>query len=635
MAGFFVHRSNSMEALLGALFGVLESSPADPWTPETIVLQGRGMERWLSMSLAKQFGIWSHARYPFPRAFVDELTESVVGPLTDDPYAPLPLTLTLARLLKSSPSDVVKRYVDEDPGRRYALAARLADLFDRYQVYRPEWVLRGFPDPNHWQAALWRQLVGQVGDEHFAKRAQSASRALEDGAGALPQRITVFGITTLPPSYLRLLKSFSKRRHVHFFVQTPSREFWGDSQRQLGMFNRGDGPRLLEVLGTHARDFQSLLETMGYEEGVEAYREPGTRGVLRTLQSDLLHYRRRGAGEDVEPVARAANDVSVQIHSCHSPMREAEVVHDLLLDCFERDKRLAPHEVAVLVPRIDDYAPYIDAVFGTRAVVPYRISDRSFGSSDPELVALEAWIDAASGRLGAAQVLDILEHEPIRSAFAIEEHSLEMIRHWVVESGIRWGYDRNHRVEHGHLDDETGTWRFGFDRLWMGFAVDERRHRRVGDFAPASLVSGSNVELLGALESIVESLARAGQFLNRSHSPQDWARWLEEQVDRFTAVTSRLRAEARNATLRFAGVDPEDSEDIPFETMHQLILVPLLRDSGRFGFGSGAVTVCEMLPMRSIPFDVVIVMGMNDQDFPRAPGRDGLDLTRLAPRRGD
>ena len=174
MAGFFVHRSNSMEALLGALFGVLESSPADPWTPETVVLQGRGMERWLSMSLAQQFGIWSNARYPFPRAFVDELIESVRGPLTKDAYSPLPLTLTLARLLKSSSSDAVKRYVDDDPGRRYALAARLADLFDRYQVYRPEWALRGFPDPNHWQAVVWSELVEQVGDEHFAKRAHLA-----------------------------------------------------------------------------------------------------------------------------------------------------------------------------------------------------------------------------------------------------------------------------------------------------------------------------------------------------------------------------------------------------------------------------------------------------------------------------
>ena len=46
-------------------------------------------------------------------------------------------------------------------------------------------------------------------------------------------------------------------------------------------------------------------------------------------------------------------------------------------------------------------------------------------------------------------------------------------------------------------------------------------------------------------------------------------------------------------------------------------------------FHAGGVTFCTLLPMRSIPFEVVCLLGMNDGDYPRSSRRSDFDLTAL------
>ena len=53
------------------------------------------------------------------------------------------------------------------------------------------------------------------------------------------------------------------------------------------------------------------------------------------IQSDILNLRERRTPD----TAINANDRSVQIHCCHSAMREVEVLHDQLLALFAEDPR--------------------------------------------------------------------------------------------------------------------------------------------------------------------------------------------------------------------------------------------------------------------------------------------------------
>ena len=68
-------------------------------------------------------------------------------------------------------------------------------------------------------------------------------------------------------------------------------------------------------------------------------------------------------------------------------MREVEVIHDRLLELFEKDPTLRPRDILVLTPDIEKYSPIIRAVFEypeQRArKIPYSVSDRHPRSESP------------------------------------------------------------------------------------------------------------------------------------------------------------------------------------------------------------------------------------------------------------
>jgi len=59
--------------------------------------------------------------------------------------------------------------------------------------------------------------------------------------------------------------------------------------------------------------------------------------MLSCLQSHILNLEQ----QDKKSLIKN-RDASIQVHSCHSPMREIEVLHDRLLFMFEQDKNLRP-----------------------------------------------------------------------------------------------------------------------------------------------------------------------------------------------------------------------------------------------------------------------------------------------------
>src|SRR5262245_17302046 len=236
----YIHRSNRMERLVDTLGDVVSRRRAGPTDPECIVVQGRGMERWLSMRLAARFGVWAVPDFPFPRRFVARVTAAVVG--EGDPqsacFEPEVLVWSIASVLpefRGRPEFApISRYLEDDGAARLRLqlAARIAATFDQYVVFRPELVLgweRG--QGGDWQAHLWRALIERHGRVHAAARIEPLLRVLAEQTtppAGLALRVSVFGVSTLPPLYLQVLVALSRTIDVHLFLLSPSREYWAD-----------------------------------------------------------------------------------------------------------------------------------------------------------------------------------------------------------------------------------------------------------------------------------------------------------------------------------------------------------------------------------------------------------------------
>jgi len=664
-----IHRSNRLEKLAARLADVVRTATSSAHAPECIVVQGRGMERWLSMRLAERFGVWANPDFPFPRKILRRAIAAVLGEAEErsEPFEPAALGWTVARLL---PGLVRKRgfepiagYLTDDPRglRRMRLAARLAEVLDQYVVFRPgmigEWE-SGKDDG--WQAELWRAIVDVHGREHVAARIGALASALAKGRGRIPgfpERISVFGVSALPPLYLDTFAALARRVAVHFFILSPSAEYWSDirSQREIirellasgaeldeSALGLEIGNPLLASLGRVGRDFQGILEGVGdYEEpGPDLYEDPGQGTMLAALQSDILGLRHRRRGNrEAPPIALDHADGTVAIHACHGPMREIEVLHDQLLDLFEKNPDLEPRDVVVMSPAIDDYAPYVDAVFGRpprdgRREIPYHVADRMVRSTDEVVDAFARLRDVLRGRMGAAQVLDLLALEPVRERFGIGAEDLDVLRAWVGEAGVRWGIDAAHRAESRGAPAHENTWRFGLDRMLLGHSLRAGGDALFGGVLPYGGVEGDE-ELLGRFVEFCETLFGFRAALAAPRTVAEWRDDLGELLGKMVASTRLNRdqhrrvREALEQLARRAAIAGFE-EAIPLEALDWELELDFAASVPGRAFLSRGVTFCALVPMRSIPFRVVCLVGMSDTGFPRI--RRPLGFDRLAER---
>lgn len=659
---------------LGALATRLLATPAhDPFAPARVVVPSQGIGRWLTLQLAREQGIAMQLEVQLPSAFVWELSRLVLGQLPEQSaFTPLTLSWRLYDWL-CEPANLelaprLARYLEGgDERRRLSLATRIADVFDQYLLYRDDWLaawerseLCDLGADEAWQALLWRELT-KDGHPHRARLLDDLLQRLYDPApiAGLPERLLVFGISSLPPHHLRVLEGLARHTEVVIFALNPCREAWGEIRDIRELAKQPElspdewyldvGHPLLASLGKQGRDFfDSLFSLASAEGGQETglYSEDADLvddSLLHALQHDILRLRTRQPDERLE---LRADDRSLELHIAHSPLREVEILHDQLLARFAADPGLTPDQVVVLTPDIERYAPYIEAVFSSKTGaprIPFSLADRSLRA---ELPLLEAFIDLLAlpeSRFAAEEILAWLEQPAIARRAGIEQEDLPLLRDWLRDAGVRWGRDAGHHAALGLPADNAFTWAQGLDRLLLGFAAPPQLAGDgiplLGDSLPLDALEGARGQLLGRLCAFVGKLTGLAESLQRARPLADWALDLQALIDslfdeREAGDTLLLLSQACAALARQA-TDAGITRPLELALVRQQLGTALEAGGGASGFLTGAVTFCTMVPMRSLPFRLVCLLGLDDGALPRRTPAAGFDLISQQPRRGD
>jgi len=438
--GFLALHSHRSEVLAETLSAWLMRQPLAPLEQEVVLVQSNGMAEWIKMALAGQGGpgggVCAATRVELPSRFLWRTYRQVLGASNvppDSPLDKLPMTWRLMALLPACVGDPVFQPVagylrgkrpEPEPERLLQLASRLADLFDQYQIYRPDWlqdwaegrdVLRRqsgqpvrpddkaglLPEDQRWQAELWRRVLATLTDaEKQATRPALHLRALallQSGqalASPVARRVSVFGMSHMPSQLLDMLAALSAHSQVLLAVPNPCQHHWGDimdgrdalrAERRRHAYKKENlstvdfeqmhlhAPTLLAAWGRQGRDFIRQLDAFDDLQAAQE-RHPGVRLDLfddapgadgRRLLTQLQN-RIRDLKSSQEPVEAAldAHDDSLVFKVAHSPVRELEVLHDQLLLWFHAQPEVSPRDVVVMVPDIEVMAPAIRAVFG-------------------------------------------------------------------------------------------------------------------------------------------------------------------------------------------------------------------------------------------------------------------------------
>ncbi len=614
----------------------------DPFISDNIIVPNLDTSNWLKLHIAEQNGFSGNTRFMLPAEWmwhsIRELKPELPKELPSDPE---PMKWTLFSLL-SDPGvrnhfPLLHKFVNRQPNENreeamLQLAGRLASLYDKYLVYRPAMILRwqnghtGKGD-ERWQAELWNMMnarwKGIHSDEKSLNRAELYELLRKQSSGGATRNqspIFIFNPGLMPLPVAQVLREQGTHRNITLFLISPSPtsdahpllEMFGDESAAAGKLYRID-----------KAETKDLFKPDFSQDSSNAAR---IRNSLLTAESGISLHTNDGSIPGIE------------IHSCHSPLREIEVLHDALLRLLESDEHLQPDEILVVTPDLEKYLPHIHAVFGNPEpglpAIPYHAG--SSGGSSLMDRALLHLLSMPGSRFGFNDVMDFFLMDPVLDKFGLTESSASLVREWMKENHVYWGFNAEHRMEWNQPGSDVQTWKAALRRGWLG----QMMATAPGEFARNTLLfpaitTSEERESWAAFSAFMEKLHQTAQEAKGQKSAAEWCDLVDLWCDRFFSPrslmdykraggsgTDRIRESAK-----LSGLD----HNIPFQLIRSDIEEQMNRKtSGRARLHRG-VTFSNMVPVRSLPFKAIALIGLNEGAFPRKENTPEYDLMGQQP----
>ncbi|MES9970516.1 MAG: exodeoxyribonuclease V subunit gamma [Candidatus Thiodiazotropha sp.] len=650
-----LYQSNRLESLAARLAAQLAEPVAEPLRQQQVIVQHPGMARWLSLQIANHLGICANLTFPLPAAFIWQLFHTLLPEVPEyDRYQPQRLAWRIYCLLQDRDGvgldQSLGNYLAEaDDVKGFQLAQQLATLFDRYLIYRPDWIVKwqqgeSATEGDGWQASLWRQLAAEDAIHWVSLQLQLSQITATSFKQHLPPRIFIFGVPTLSPGYLEIIRQIASLTDVHLFLLNPCEAHWADivspaEQARMALRSREEalylevGNPLLATMGRQGRDFFAAINEM----------DPGGEELYQTQQGDLLLHQLQDQILTLsEPHSVSAADNSITLHRCHSPMREVEVLYDQLLAALDELPGLSASDILVMTPDIDRYAPLIKAHFsapGSRPKLPFRISGAALLQGNPLATALLEIVQLAESRYPVGGLLNLLQYPAIRDRFGLDEAGVEGITQWLTQAAVHWGRDGESKGSLGLPAEPGNTWRAGLWQLVLGYAMPADAQQLWHQHYPLDAVEGSESQWLGGLLAFCDALFTLQDQLSISRTPQAWMSFLIDLTEQFFAADDESEAQLESLRVTIHALAQEMQQG---GVQQQIAFAPIsyrlqemFSQAVERGFLGGGVNCCALAPMRSLPFRVIALIGMNDEAFPRQQPELGFDLMGTDFRSGD
>ncbi|MFT4204819.1 MAG: exodeoxyribonuclease V subunit gamma [Chitinophagaceae bacterium] len=643
--------SNALEMLADELVRKIDAGKKNVFAPITIVTQTEGINLWLREYIAQKIGIAANIHFVSPNDIVFRIFQ-----LSGGAYKETISRESLIWLLYKALGD--RDFAEHFPGqvsyfqnppherdrKRMGMATKVADLFDQYQLYRQnvvaEWndtPIRQHYQPQEWQEFLWKKIKSEtpkdIQDKTLVKafihdniqKTESRQRLQK----ALP-RIYLFGLSIFTNYHLDILKQVADVVDVHFFLLNPAPQiYWMDdaSDKQIAKWRSHKrnkdaffltGNPLLTNWGKVLQNTFRLL--FRYDDVINNYNDshvvvPKEDSLLHKLQANIFY---NNSDENIAVTKEDLEDETVSIHSCYTIAAEVEALYQYLVHLVDnKNVSLSARDISVMVGDIDKYEPYIRAVFDNAPYrFKYRIADVSVADGDTIYNALRLLLQLDENDFTSEKVLQLLESSYIRKRFKLD--NMEKVRMMVEAANIRFGMD-------GNIDDETYivSWSYGLQRLMYGICMSgEPLVQQNGQFFyPLDRIEGNDSQNVVKFCHFVEMLMASIQRRHVSKTPTEWVVYVQWLVDNLVYQVVDV-AEDDYASLkehlgRYGDLSGMALEKVPFDVFRMHFLASL-EDARRSSlYINEGITFCSLIPMRSVPFKVVALLGMTGKDFPR------------------
>ncbi|MEO5968105.1 MAG: exodeoxyribonuclease V subunit gamma, partial [Ferruginibacter sp.] len=403
------------------------------------------------------------------------------------------------------------------------------------------------------------------------------------------------------------------------------------------------GNSLLTSWGKIIKDTYHLL--FRNEDVINNYsdvgeKEPQTDTLLHKIQNDIF-YNSHGINSNIgssqiKIESEELKDGSITINSCFTIAREVEVLYNYLVHLVDvKNENLSARDIVVMVSDIDSYAPYIKAVFeNSRYKFRFTIADETFNSGDNLMNALASLLSFKSDDFKGENVMSLLEYSFLRSKFSI--NNLSLIRVVLDKANIRFGIN-------GSVSDDTVylSWKYGIQKLIYSISMvgnEEYNFDELGYFL-IDVVEGEDANEIIRFLYFVNQLIDYVEERNNIRTLSQWVKYTEETIENFLWQTSDSVTEEYDILMKllegFNSVQKFVEEPVKYEVFSRMFIKHLSSETRNSAFANGGITFCSLIPMRSIPFKVVALLGLNFDKFPRKDTDLSFNLIKNEARRGD
>lgn len=702
----YLYPSNKTENLARALSALQSASPLkDPFASEVILTQSYGMGVWLKQRISEYQGVACMLDTKMPAMFLWGLVESLLsdqkGQSSVQHFEKATLRWEIFKLLpdllEQEAFADLKVYIDSlvirsghsDRERSlFQVSEVLADNFDAYQNYRSDWIeawdegqaivasgSSDSPTEEVWQRTLWQALYPQFSDsqrQHRAYKLRELERVLHSGAfdrTQLPKRIFIFGMAAIPVQWLSIFLALGKHIDIHFLFQNPCRYYWGDllterqslmHQQRLSQSSAGplqalfeqaeyESHPLLASLGERGRSYLGALYRYDESDGLsefsgDFYEESSPSTALGHIQNGLLNG--EVALADSSRIS-ISEDQSIRFARCHSRLREVEALRDYVLDVVEKNPDLELRDFIVMAPDIQQYAPFVDAVFGApvesvsgnKQRLLYGLSDHALIEEQPVIEQLLAVLQFDKKRMTVDEVFDLLSLEAVRLKFGLEVEQLAYARKVVDALNIRWGLNEKHRdsLVGAEATGANNTWSAGLGRALRSYALGAPDVLESG-YIEFPLRGSEQQEVLGVLLRVVDLIEESASALSLKATVQQWVIEVQKiwhswfDVNALDESLRQLLDKSVDALIEQIEVSGF-AKQIPFALVLDGLREELKKEKVSQRFLSGRINFCNLMPMRTVPFKIVCLLGMNEGAYPRNDLTQSFDLISRYPRR--
>lgn len=739
---------------------------------EYIIVMNKGMETYMRQHIASTNGIAAGIEFSQLWTFIWQIHKIIHKADNINRFSHDYITHTLLSLKpiwsKDTGFERMQSYVQNDDDsniKTYELCLKLADTFDQYQMYRQDWLeawgsftkedfINFEENPqqngviklwlekasrkqkaiydllvnNLWQARLWSLIVKAIKAKCYTNgthnpgdymtrseviKSLCSHHYTQEEISLLPKRVSIIGISALPPFVYDLLNVLSNYIEIFYMLLNPCQEYWGDlcyrhnetfEKGKDYVFNRNpsgkesfikdkkqnssttlkssdfektlsddysynfieyervDGNQLLLSLGREGKENLAVMyDRIDNINNTDAFAENDNDTLLNCIKNQLLTLE-----SPKKRILIKDDDVSLEIHSCHTITREVEVLRNAILTRFkqaqESGESLQPRDILVMVPEIETYAPYIEAVFGgvdpqDQNYIPYAISDRASNNESLLADAVLRLLACGQTPITASFIVDLLNVKAVAHKFDLDSHDIALITSWCVKASIHRGLDsrdltENEDAKKADFIDLPWTFEHGLERMLDGYALGA--NTQSGAFfdieGSDGAVLGKFAEFIYRLKELKDNFPQKLSFFDGSDDEniRPLQRWFYEEIlnnffdvqdpedERDLSKIKSIIAKIRAVTSEFYENNNKQST-ISLLIFRRMIDKALSNQHDSIGYLREKMNFCSLIPMRAIPFKHIFIMGLNDRSFPRHADMPGFNLlsNQSLRRRGD